>query len=1187
MSTELYTSDQHRPKGGRTFRVRGVPCDWNRDSLQSFLAEQDDAGEPAVKSLAKEIHGRSQTATVSFRGTPRRLQINLPPHPTRPAEPQILTLDDAFLGVTTLFAPPEEDHNVDLIAISGLGGHAFGSFKERRGEHMWLRDALPHHITGDGSNNPIARVMIYGYDSSLQQSNSFQNLDDIGNSFLNSLIVLANSTTFRPIVIIAHSLGGLVVKQFLISLSKTKGDDHQRLYQAVYGIVFFGVPHHGMEISSLKPMAGDGPNRALLESIGTNSHVLSQQYEDFQAALGHKGEFEVICFYEVLQSPTAIQNQGDRWKMEGPRTVLVSPQSATHCRPWESGLEYRCPINRTHSEMVKFGPQDEEYEKAVERIKGIVRRAPSSVKSPLQPNLSHEELQCLQSLAFPLMYDRANDIDPAANGTCEWLLRHNTYLGWQASNQGLLWIKGKPGSGKSTLLKHALHNQKSALRTTSSDLFISFFFHGRGDALQKTPIGFLRSITHQVLSQLPAALSDLIREFQRKREQIGKPGQQWQWHERELQDYFELSLPKTPKTRSIWLFVDALDECGKENAVKLFRWLKTLLITLSSTNIQCHICVTCRHYPILDRDCPFEICPEHENAQDISTFVQDQLSASDLADSRIPALITASASGVFMWARLVVSQVLDLDKAGAGLVEIEEQIKVIPPELDELYRRLVQDMSEKPTSLKLIHWICFARRPLSVNELRWAMVVEPNRPQRSLRECQESRNYICGNARMQRRVQTLSCGLIEVILSSSDHPGLFNGDRTDSGTQIVQFIHQSVKDFFIGEGLSILDSSLASTDAAIRLAHFQLSKICIRYLAMEEIRQTTCNEGEKLESDYPFLHYATTSWVSHTKESDGRDLRWEDLLDLFAWPSNALINLWTHFYDELASDSDDYLPKEISLLHIVVRYHILGWLIAILQNASQISIDLDPKDSLGRTPLSWAAWEGHDAVVKLLLATGQVEVNLKDNYGRTPLSWAAAEGHEALVTMLLDTDQVEVDCMDVRGRTPLSWAAKEGNEAVVKLLLATGQVKPDLKDNDGLTPLLYAAKGGYKGVVKLLLATGQVKPDLKDSYGQTPLSHAAERGHEVIIELLLATGQVKPNLKDNDGLTPLSYAAKGGYKGVVKLLLATGQVELDLKDSNGQTPLSHAAKDRNGLTPLSLAIENGHEAVVKLLLATG
>lgn len=37
----------------------------------------------------------------------------------------------------------------------------------------------------------------------------------------------------------------------------------------------------------------------------------------------------------------------------------------------------------------------------------------------------------------------------------------------------------------------------------------------------------------------------------------------------------------------------------------------------------------------------------------------------------------------------------------------------------------------------------------------------------------------------------------------------------------------------------------------------------------------------------------------------------------------------------------------------------------------------------------------------MLLSTGEVDVNAKDNSGRTPLSWAAERGHEAIVQLLL------------------------------------------------------------------------------------------------------------------------------------------------------------------------------------------
>jgi hypothetical protein len=52
---------------------------------------------------------------------------------------------------------------------------------------MWLRDALPLDF-------PNARILIYGYDTRLLQSSSFQNLTDLGRALqidMNGIRVIA------------------------------------------------------------------------------------------------------------------------------------------------------------------------------------------------------------------------------------------------------------------------------------------------------------------------------------------------------------------------------------------------------------------------------------------------------------------------------------------------------------------------------------------------------------------------------------------------------------------------------------------------------------------------------------------------------------------------------------------------------------------------------------------------------------------------------------------------------------------------------------------------------------------------------------------------------------------------------------------------------------------------------------
>jgi ABC-type molybdenum transport system ATPase subunit/photorepair protein PhrA len=78
-----------------------------------------------------------------------------------------------------------------------------------------------------------------------------------------------------------------------------------------------------------------------------------------------------------------------------------------------------------------------------------------------------------------------------------------------------MWIKGKPGSGKSTLLRYAEHELKKTI-VKKKVLTLSFFFHGRGEELQRSPLGMYRSLLYQVLKQEPASLSQLVETFKSK-----------------------------------------------------------------------------------------------------------------------------------------------------------------------------------------------------------------------------------------------------------------------------------------------------------------------------------------------------------------------------------------------------------------------------------------------------------------------------------------------------------------------------------------------------------------------------------------------------------------------------------------------------------------------------------------------
>jgi len=69
--------------------------------------------------------------------------------------------------------------------------------------------------------------------------------------------------------------------------------------------------------------------------------------------------------------------------MNGLGECLVTKSAATRCCLWEDRLEDMCSIARTHSDIVKFGPQDDEYRKVRARFIGLTQQA-LVVSTPLQ-----------------------------------------------------------------------------------------------------------------------------------------------------------------------------------------------------------------------------------------------------------------------------------------------------------------------------------------------------------------------------------------------------------------------------------------------------------------------------------------------------------------------------------------------------------------------------------------------------------------------------------------------------------------------------------------------------------------------------------------------------------------------------------------------------------------------------------
>ena len=475
-------------------------------------------------------------------------------------------------------------------------------------------------------------------------------------------------------------------------------------------------------------------------------------------------------------------------------------------------------------------------------------------------------------------------------------------------------------------------------------------------------------------------------------------------------------------------------------------------------------------------------------------------------------------------------------------------------------------------AMRVLWWISFSARPLATLELQHALAVEIGEPAIDEENLPEIEDMV-----------SVCAGLVTV--------------DEESGT--IRLVHYTTQEYFERTRSEWFPD--AQTDIATT---------CVSYLLFDTFKHIGfCETDEGFESRLelnPLYDYAARNWGhhSHTVPTE-LELLLNRLFSSQAKMSSCsqammmIRNGW--HYPDYSQD----VPRNLTGVHIAAYLGLGEVVMTLIKNGH----DLDLGDSDSRTPLSFAAENGHEAVVELLLTQAGVNPDSRDSIsGQTPLSWATKKGHKAVVELLLAQDGVDPDAKGDNGRTPLSWAAQSGHGAVVELLLAQDGVNPDSNDIYGQTPLSWAAENGHGAVVELLLAQDGVDPDSKDSGGRTPLSWAAGKGHRAVVELLLAQDGVDPDPMDFYGQTPLSWAAKNGHGAVVELLLARDGVDPDSKNIYCQTPLSWAAENGHGAvvelllaqdgvnpdsndiygqTPLSWAARNGHGAVVELLLARG
>ncbi|KAI6778040.1 uncharacterized protein J7T54_005827 [Emericellopsis cladophorae] len=816
---------------------------------------------------------------------------------------------------------------------------------------------------------------------------------------------------------------------------------------------------------------------------------------------------------------------------------------------------------------------------------------------------------CLHSLAYAQLGARRHEIEPALAGTCDWLFATPEFREWcrrdrLADHHGVLWLKGKPGAGKSTLMKHALHYCQHHF---PDHLIAAYFFHARGDALEKSPLGMLRSIIYELVKHDDTVCRLFVPRYDDKKRLSGgetKAGDRitglkrlFDWSFSELRDFL-IEVIRWQGTqnggavrRPLLLLVDALDECSDDGVRTVVKMLETLSGCAAQANVTLRVCLSSRHYPTItiQKHLPLYVDNADGHSQDIAAYISDTL-AGDIAE--LQAEVQRRADGVFLWVMLVVEQ-LNIAYDDGDIEAMWTTLQSVPDNIEKIFEALVgREGGKREETVLALQWVLLSQRPLFLDELYHAITWATGKKQAAIQQRPTLDD-------MRRRIISASRGLIEVRKPNSEDL------RSDDEQRFqVQFIHLSVNDFLFRQGrLGQLDPTLGPDP--VSATHGRIWAICWRY--MEQYiardhndplqRRPSAESVTKIQHDYPFLGYTTRYIFAHADKAVARPINIggagdaglaarADLQEaLVSWLEKQATGLewWVGFVRATAGDYETRENVDADLLYILSfgGYSNLSRIVlATEQLRSKTDLNAQVQVGYYGTALCAAAWSGDTETVQTLLAAG-ADVHLQAQVGHygTALCAAAAEGEiETVQALIAAGADVHLQAQVGYSGTALCAAAARGSTETVQTLLAAG-ADVHLQAQVGYygTALCAAAARGSTETVQTLLAAGaDVHLQAQVGYSGTALCAAAAGGSKKIVRILLAAGaDVHLQAQVGDYGTALCAAAASGDTETVQTLLAAGA------DVNLQVQVGYSG------TALCAAAARGSTETVQTLLAAG
>ncbi|KAK4947888.1 hypothetical protein LTR10_013396 [Elasticomyces elasticus] len=247
----------------------------------------------------------------------------------------------------------------------------------------------------------------------------------------------------------------------------------------------------------------------------------------------------------------------------------------------------------------------------------------------------------------------------------------STWLKSKDPPKSIYWISGKVGSGKSTLMRYLDSNidQNEHMEPWAAGLCVLkaryFFWNPAESSLQKSFVGLLRSLLCQLLEQSVEFTDSCEPREKWKHAQIDdKP---LEWTRVELQETMKKFLDSTYRSSRILLIIDGLDEAeGSSEDTEM------LMLFLEETSKHDHVKVCVSSRPCIMFQDAFQGCPKLELEKltytDIQSYVLETLTShrrfryvqrlDPLGSEHLANRIVEKAEGVFLWAKLVVKELL-------------------------------------------------------------------------------------------------------------------------------------------------------------------------------------------------------------------------------------------------------------------------------------------------------------------------------------------------------------------------------------------------------------------------------------------------------------------------------------------------------------------------------------------------